>query len=297
LIVDGHHHLWNLERSPQAWLTGAFSPIARTFEPEELEPLLDASDVGRTILVQSACADADTDQLFAHAAEHDWIGAVTAWLPLASPEQTRKRLDELSDEPKLRAVRHPIHDEADAHWIVRPDVLESLAQLEERGLILELPVVFPRHFGDVGVLARSFPELTIVIDHLGKPPIGTDEMPAWEAELRAAAAHPNVAAKVSGLNTCIRRRGWTGSDLRPAVAVALDCFGADRLLFGSDWPVCLLNGSYARVVDEMRRVIDALAPAHADAILGGTARRLYALDGVSGATTSSTGRADGRAAD
>jgi L-fuconolactonase len=194
-------------------------------------------------------------------------------------------------------VRHLIHDEADAHWTVRPAALESLAQLEERGLILELPVVFPRHFGDLGMLARSFPELTIVIDHLGKPPIGTVEMPAWEAELRAAAAHPNVAAKVSGLNTCIRRRGWTASDLRPAVAVALDCFGADRLLFGTDWPVCLLNGSYARVVDETRRVIDSLAPAHADAILGGTARRLYGLDGVSGATTSSTGRADGRAAD
>jgi L-fuconolactonase len=190
-------------------------------------------------------------------------------------------------------VRHLIHDEADAHWIVRPAVLESLAQLEERGLILELPVVFPRHFGDVCVLARSFPGLRIVIDHLGKPPIGTDEMPAWEAELRAAAAHPNVAAKVSGLNTCIHRRDWTADDLRPAVAAALDCFGADRLLFGTDWPVCLLNGSYGRVVDETRRVIDALAPAHADAILGGTAHRLYGL----GATTRSTGRADGRAAD
>ena len=120
-IVDAHHHLWNLERSPQAWLTGALSPIARTFDPDELAPLLDASDVSRTILVQSACTDADTDQLFVHAAEHDWIGAVTAWLPLASPAQTRDAsLDELADEPKLRGVRHLIHDEADPHWILRP---------------------------------------------------------------------------------------------------------------------------------------------------------------------------------
>jgi L-fuconolactonase len=297
VIVDGHHHLWNVETSPQAWLTGEFDPIARTFEPEELAPLLEASHVGSTILVQSGSTDADTDQLFVHAAAHPWIGAVTAWLPLASPDETRRRLDELGGQPTLRAVRHLIHDEADPHWIMRPAVLESLALLEEDGLILELSVVFPRHFGDVVLLARRFPRLTIVIDHLGKPPIGTSEMPAWEAELRASAAHPNVLAKVSGLNTCIRTRGWTADDLRPPVEAALDCFGPERLLFGTDWPVCLLNGSYAKVVDETRHVLEALAPEHADAILGGTARRLYRLDGASGATTRSTGRADGRAAD
>jgi L-fuconolactonase len=279
-IVDGHHHLWNLETSPQAWLTGEFDLIARTFEPEELAPLLAASRVGSTILVQSGSTDADTDELFAHANAHPWIGAVTAWLPLASPERTRRRLDELAGEPTFRAVRHLIHDEADPHWIVQPAVLESVALLEAGGLILELPVVFPRHFDDVVLLARSFPQLTIVIDHLGKPPIGTSDMPVWETHLRACAAHPNVLAKVSGLNTCIRGRGWTADDLVPSVEVALDCFGPERLLFGTDWPVCLLNGSYAQVVDETRHVLEALAPEHADAILGGTACRVYGISTV-----------------
>jgi L-fuconolactonase len=289
VIVDGHHHLWNLGRSPQAWLTGSFAPIARTFEPEELRPLLDECSIDSTVLVQGDCTDSDTDQLFEHAARHDWIGAVTAWVPLASPERARARLDELAGRPKLRGVRHLIHNETDDHWILQPRVLESLALLEQRGLLLELPVVYPRHLDDVRILADSFPRLTIVIDHLGKPPIGTPEMAQWEIGLQAAAARENVTAKVSGLNTCVSARDWTADDLRPAVMIAIDCFGPNRLLFGSDWPVSLLNGSYSKVVGETRRALEGLPRADADAILGGTACSLYRLDTGPSATTGRTG--------
>jgi L-fuconolactonase len=115
--------------------------------------------------------------MFEHAAWHDWIGAVVAWLPLAYPDKAAERLDELAEQPKLRGIRHLIHDEDDPHWILRPMVLESLGLLEEQGLILELPAVFPRHLADVPELAHSFPRLTIVIDHLGKPPFGSDAFP------------------------------------------------------------------------------------------------------------------------
>ena len=120
--------------------------------------------------MQGACLDSDTDYLLAEAARHDWIAAVTAWLALDDPERARARLDELETHRAFRAVRHLIHNEADPHWILRPAVLESLALLEERDVVLELPVVFPRHLGDVPVLAERFPQLLIVIDHLGKPP-------------------------------------------------------------------------------------------------------------------------------
>lgn len=288
MIVDGHHHLWNLERSPQAWLTDRFAPIARTFEPAELRPLLDECGVGQSVLVQGDCTDHDTDQLFEHAARHEWICAVTAWVQLESLERARARLDELAAQPKLRGIRHLIHTETDAHWILQPRVLESLALLEDRGLLLELPVVYPRHLADVPVLARAFPRLTIVIDHLGKPPIGLPEMGRWASQLRAAAAHENVAAKVSGLNTCVPAGDWTADDLRPAIGIAIECFGADRLLFGSDWPVSLMNGSYSKVVGETRRALDGLPRADADAILAGTARRLYRLDTAPSATIRST---------
>ena len=278
MIVDAHHHLWNLEREERLWMTDDHAAIRRTFEPVDLEPLLERVGIQTTVLVQSACTDSDTDYLFERASEHRWIGAVIAWIDLLSPERTRRRLDELRSQPKLRGFRHLIHDEPDPHWILRDPVLTSLALLEERRLILELPCVFPRHLGDVPELASSFPGMAIVVDHLGKPPLRSDDMRRWEAELRAAASHPNVAAKISGLNTLLSTDDWGAADLRDAVSVAVDAFGPDRLVCGSDWPVALLNGSYEQVWRETVRVVEDVAPADAERLLCGTAVSLYELD-------------------
>ena len=204
--VDTHQHFWNLEREAQSWLTDEHAVIRRTFRPEDLEPLLERAGVERTVLVQAACSDLDTDTMFEHASLYPWIGAVVAWVDLRSPERARERLDDLRSEPKLRGVRHLIHNEPDPHWILQAAVLTSLAALQERGMILELPCVFPRHLGDVPELAANFPRLTIVIDHLAKPPLGSDAMGAWATELHAAASTPNVFAKISGLNTMLPSR-------------------------------------------------------------------------------------------
>lgn len=280
MIVDAHHHLWNLAREARPWMTDAHSVIRRTFGPEDLVPLLEEFGIESTVLVQSACTDSETDFMLELAAAHTWIGAVIGWIDLLSPDRTRRRLDELGQEPRLRGFRHLIHDEHDPHWIVQEPVLTSLSLLEERQLILELPCVFPRHLGDVPELARSFPRLTIVIDHLGKPPLRSDGMARWETELRAAAAHPNVAAKISGLNTLLPTDDWSAADLQFAVGVAVDAFGPDRLVCGSDWPVALLNGDYAKVWRETIRVVEAVASADAERLLSGTAMRLYRLDGA-----------------
>ncbi len=278
MIVDTHQHFWNLEREAQGWMTDEHARIRRTFEPPDLEPLLEAADVSRTVLVQSSCTDFDTDYLFEHAGERAWIGGVVAWVDLRAPERAARRLRELAARPKLRGIRHLIHNEADPHWILQGMVLESLSLVEAQGLVLELPCVYPRHLGDVPELASMFPDLDIVIDHLGKPPLQTDEMGRWEALLRAAAAHANVSAKVSGLNTMLRSSDWRAEDLRPAVEVALDALGPDRLVCGSDWPVALLNGDYESVWHETVSVIEQVAPAAVDRVLAGTALRLYDLD-------------------
>jgi len=284
MIVDAHQHFWNLDREAQPWMTDDHEAIRRAFEPSDLEPLLDRAGVGTTVLVQAACSDLDTDSMFEHATRHAWIGGVIAWIDLLSRERTRERLDELLLRPKLRGFRHLIHDEPDPHWILRDEVLESLALLEQRQLILELPCVFPRHLGDVPELAASFPDLTIVIDHLGKPPLGTAAMGDWEKALGAAAAHANVAAKISGLNTMLTSPDWVARDLRDAVAVAVDRFSPERLVCGSDWPVALLNGSYEKVWHETVRVVEDVAPADAERLLAGTAIRLYDLERVPAAT-------------
>ena len=287
MIVDAHVHLWDPAHTPQPWMTSEHAAIARPFGPTDLRPLLDRNGIDAVVLIQGACLDSDTDYLLSEALRHDWIAAVTAWLALDEPERARARLDELGKHQAFRAVRHLIHNEDDPHWILRADVLESLALLEDREIVLELPVVFPRHLGDIPLLAERFPRLRLVIDHLGKPPLGTNDLETWERDLRAAAAFPNVLAKLSGLNTATDHRNWRVDDLLPACRAALDAFGPNRLLCGSDWPVALLNGDYDRVWTATRQVVEAIAGADADGLLGENAARVYRF--TDARTTTSAG--------
>jgi L-fuconolactonase len=278
MIVDAHHHFWNPALIPQAWMTDDHAAIDRAFEPPDLEPLLAACGVDSTVVVQSAAEDRDTDYLLELVDDLAWVGAVTAWCRLDDVDAARARLDALRAHRKLRAIRHLIHQEADAHWLLRAEVQPALALLEERGLLLELPAVFPDHLGDLPELARRFPALTLVVDHLAKPPLGTAELPAWRRQLDEAAAYANVVAKVSGLNTMVSSRAWGAGDLEPAVRAAFEAFGSERLMFGSDWPVALLNGSYEHVFRETTGAIRSVTGDAAGAILGGNAQRLYAID-------------------
>ena len=276
--VDSHVHLWDVRHTPQPWMTQEHAAIARPFGPGDLKPLLEQEGIDAVVVVQGACLDSDTDYLFAEADRHDWIAAVTAWLCLDRPERARERLDELAARPKFRAVRHLVHNEPDAHWLTRGEVTESLGLLEARDVILEVPVVFPRHFDDVAAVAKRFPALRIVVDHLGKPPIGTSALPRWAARLRDVASHQNVMAKISGLNTTVAHADWSAADWSRPLEVALESFGPDRLMCGSDWPVALLNGDYARVWDATRTAVQMLAPGHAGALLGSNACRIYRLE-------------------
>ena len=269
MIVDAHHHFWNPARFPQPWLRGRFEPLARAFEPADLEPSLHPAGVVRTVLVQSADADADTDYLFEIAEGIGWIGGIVAWLPLDEPERARARLSRLRSRPKLRGIRHLVHEELDPHWILRSDVAAGLEQLEEAQLPLDLSAEFPNHLEDVPELARRHPGLTIVVDHLAKPPANAEAFAAWRSQLEAAAEHPNVFAKVSGLDT--------GVDPVIAIEAAVASFGPARLLFGSDWPVSLLRASYGETVRRTVAAVRAVAGPGADAILAGTARLVYRL--------------------
>jgi L-fuconolactonase len=277
VIVDAHVHLWDEAHTPQPWMTPAEEAIARPFGPDDLEPLLDRNGIDAVVLVQGACLDSDTDYLCSEAERQPWIGAVTAWLELDDPGRVAVRLEELMRRPKVRAVRHLIHNEDDGHWIVREPVLESLVLVEQAGLVLELPVVYPRHFDDVVRLAERFPRLTLVVDHLGKPPLDDGDLSDWERNLRACGDAPNVYAKLSGLNTATARRDWTAAAFLGVARVALDAFGPERLMCGSDWPVALLNGDYDRVWQATRELVGAVAPGNEDDLLGGNAGRVYRL--------------------
>ncbi len=280
MIVDSHQHFWNLDQVYYSWLVPSFGPIYRTFEPAELEPQLRAAGVERTVLVQSAGNFEDTEAMLAQADEHEWIGAVVGWVPLYAHKLAGDALDRFMANPKFKGIRHLIHDEADPDWLVRPEVLDGLRILEERGLSYDVVAVFPQHLGHVPAVAQACPDLKIVIDHLAQPPIASGVYDTWKAELSAAAEHPNVYAKVSGLNTAADWETWTGADLVESIGHALEVFGADRLMFGSDWPVAILAGDYAKVWNETGVALDQLGVSDADrtAILGGTAAAFYTIE-------------------
>lgn len=278
MIVDSHQHFWDLGRVAYPWLVPVYGPIYRSFHPAELEPQLRAVGVDRTVLVQSANSFEDTDAMLAQADAHDWIGAVVGWVPLEDQAASAAALDGPRGAHRaFRGVRHLNHEEADPDWLVRPAVLAGLGELQERGLVYEVVAVFPRHLGHVPTLAAALPDLRIVVDHLAKPPVGTDDLGAWERDLRVAAAHPNVHAKVSGLST---DGSWSQADVTRVVGVAIDAFGPARLMFGSDWPVAILGGDYASVWTHTTRALDDLGVQGADraAILGDNAAALYRIE-------------------
>lgn len=278
-VVDAHQHFWNLETGSYPWLTPESGPIFRTFEPEELLPQLAAAGVDRTVLVQSMDSSADTGAMLAQADAYDVVGAVVGWVPLTRPEEAAGALERYRRHPKFAGIRHLIHDEPDPDWLLQDTVIEGLRLLAAADLPFDVVAVLPRHLEHVPVLAERVPGLRMVIDHLAKPPIREKGWEPWASLLARAAACPGVYAKVSGLNTAAAP-DWTGEDLRPYVEHAVELFGPDRLMFGSDWPVATLAGDYARVWRETRAALSGLDETGKAQVLGGTATRFYRIGEV-----------------
>lgn len=273
--IDTHQHFWNLDRVDYPWLGPQLGPIYRNFEPADLEPELQAAGIEQTVVVQAANSYADTDSMLEHADVHPWIGGVIGWAPLLEPDEAARALDRYRRHPRFRGIRHLIHDEPDPDWIMQERVVEGLGALAERDLIFEVVAVFPNHLRHVPTLAEKLPSLRMIIDHLAKPPIKERSMEPWASQMAAAASYPNVYAKVSGLNTAADPDAWSAADLKPYVDLVIERFGVDRLMFGSDWPVCLLAGDYQKVWTETNRALEGCSEAEKDALLGGTAARVY----------------------
>jgi L-fuconolactonase len=276
--VDAHQHFWNLAKVEYSWLVPAYGPIYANFSPQDLEPQLKAAGIDRTVLVQSANNNEDTVSMLTQAECYDWIGAVVGWVPLYDHAEAAKLLDRYSKHPKWRGVRHLNHEEPDPDWLVRPDVLQGLKLLEERNMTFDVVAIFPKHVGHVPNLAEHAPNLTIIIDHLAKPPIKAKQIDEWRTAMARCAQYPNVYAKVSGLNTAADWEHWTAADLKPYIDTAIALFGAERCLFGSDWPVAILAGDYAKVWHETVEALKGHSQAEIDAVLGGTAQRVYRIE-------------------
>ena len=276
-LIDAHQHFWNLGRVSYPWFKPEHGVLNRTFTPEELEPQLLAAEISGTVLVQAANGFEDTRSMLEQAQKFSWIKAVVGWIPLTEPDIAARGLEVFGVHPKFKGVRHLIHEEPDADYLIRPEVIRTLEMLSEQGLSFDVVSVLPRHLELVALLAAKIPKLKLVIDHLSKPPIYARGWQPWADLLKAASQHQNVYAKISGLNTAADWETWNASQLEPYVAHAFQCFGAERLMFGSDYPVAILAGDYAKVWRETNVLLEKLAPTQKAQILGGTAARFYGL--------------------
>ena len=277
-IIDTHQHFWLQDAVTYPWLVPEFGPLYADFGPPDLEPQLEELGVDGTIIVQSSDTYIDTHRMLAQADENEWVLGVVGWVPLRDPTEAARKLDqEWLPHKAFCGIRHLIHEEADPDWILRPDVIGGLSVLAERGVPFDVVAVFPGHLRHVPAISEKVPNLRMVVDHLAKPPIGSGDLSVWEGELRAAAESPNVFAKVSGLNTAVGREVWDFSDLAPSIEIAVDAFGPERLMFGSDWPVAILAGTYRSVLHETVAALDAIGldPADQQAIFADTASRFY----------------------
>ena len=279
MIVDAHHHFWDPSRADYPWMTDELAAIRRPFGPDDLSPLLAATGVDRTVLVQTRASEDETREFLETAARTPFVAGVVGWGDLTDPG-VGDSIERLRDGPggrRLVAIRHQVHDEPDPDWLGRADVRRGIAAVGRAGLAYDL-LVRPRELPAALDAVQALREVRFVIDHIAKPPIASGELEPWADLIRSFGDQPHVWCKVSGMVTEADWPGWQPDDLRPYVRHVLDVFGSNRLLFGSDWPVCLVVASYQQVFDAARAAFDGLSAAELGAVFGGNAIEVYRLD-------------------
>jgi L-fuconolactonase len=276
VIIDAHHHLWKVSRGDYHWMTPDMTVLARDYLMEDLQPHLRKSSVTRTILVQAAQTEAETDFLLDLASGSESIAGVTGWLDMTDPNFP-EHLARFRRHPKLVAVRPMLQEMRDDDWILQPVVLGNLRHLADLGFPFEF-LTYPRHLPHVLRALEKTSGLHAVIDHLSKPPIASGEMEPWASLIERVAQFPKVQCKLSGMVTEADHVHWSPDSLAPYVHHVVDVFGTDRLMFGSDWPVCRLAAEYGEVVNALRTILGArLGPQETDKIFRSNAERFYGL--------------------
>jgi L-fuconolactonase len=273
--IDAHQHFWRLSRGDYAWLSPALERIHRDFGPDDLRPLLAGAGVVRTVLVQAAPTLAETDFLLDLAADEPFVAGVVGWVDFEAPDAAH-RIAALAARPKLVGLRPMIQDLPDDRWMLSEAIAPALHAMADEGLTFDA-LVFPRHVPVLREFARRYPALDIVIDHGAKPDIASAGLADWAREIRVVADETRLVCKLSGLVT-EAGPDWDIETLRPYVEVLVKAFGADRLMWGSDWPVVNLAGSYGTWRGAAEALLADLSDGEREAIFGHTAGVFYGLD-------------------
>jgi len=275
MVIDSHHHFWHYSAQEYGWISDAMGVLRRDFLPPDLEPQIRPLGIEGVVSVQARQSVRETSWLLELAEQNTFIKGVVGWVPLVSPEVSRD-LERFLGRVKLKAVRHVLQDEPDDNYMLRPDFDRGIGLLKTFGLRYDI-LIFERHLKQAITLVDRHPDLTFILDHVAKPRIRENILSPWRENMIDLARRPNVYCKLSAMATEADHTHWTDDQLRPYMDVALHAFQPHRLMFGSDWPVCLLATPYRRWFETVTQFIAPLSPAERKWIMGETAIQAYGL--------------------
>jgi L-fucono-1,5-lactonase len=273
--IDSHQHFWKYDAREYGWIDDSMKSLRRDFMPQDLKPELERNGFDGCVAVQARQTLQETRWLLELASRHPFIKGVVGWVDLRSPE-LRLQLGSLCGNSKLTGIRHIVQSEPDDRFLMCSDFLAGIAMLEEFNLTYDI-LIYARHLPIAAEFLAGFERQRFVLDHLAKPDIRGRELGMWSRGIRELAKFPNVYCKLSGLVTEADWDSWTEQDFIPYLDMALECFGAARLMIGSDWPVCTVAGNYSRVVDVVKNYLQKFPSGVSEAVLGETAREVYRI--------------------
>lgn len=275
LRIDAHHHLWNYDPKEYDWIGDQMTVLRRSFTPDDLKAEMDAHGISYSVAIQARQTLGETEFLLDAAAKHPFIKGVVGWAPLIDPN-VEKDLERFAANKTLRGVRHVLQDESDEHYMLREDFNLGISLLPKFGLAFDI-LIFERHLPQTIEFVDRHPGQRFVVDHLAKPRVKYNAVSPWREHLRELAKREHVYCKISGLATEANHKSWTPQQLRVYMDVVLDVFGPKRVMFGSDWPVCLLAISYGHWVELVTQEIGKLSTDEQERVWAGTAQEAYQL--------------------
>lgn len=276
MIIDSHQHFWKLSRNDYKWLTEDLPELYRDYMPNDLYPILNEHQIEKTIVVQAAPTINETLFLLDLFEEHEWIVGVVGWLDFTE-SNFKQHLEELLQHPGFVGVRPMLQDLDEDDWILRKDVLKNIELLVQYDVPLDL-LIKPRHFPYILELLKTFPQLRVVVNHIAKPNIAKQQLVDWKEAMGEIAMYPNVMCKLSGLVTEATHKNWAIEEFQPFINHVVNVFGTNRVMFGSDWPVCNLSGTYNDVLAIlMENLPTNLLGKDLEMIFGENAKRFYKL--------------------
>ena len=273
--IDSHQHFWQYSPDTHGWITDETDALKRDFLPSDLQPLLAENEIAGCVAVQASQTEQETKFLLSLADQYDFIKGVVGWVDLQD-YNVKHHLERWADHPKLVGIRHQVQDESDEQFLLRPEFLRGVKALREFGLTYDL-LITERQLSTALSFMAYLPDVKIVLDHLAKPHISQHELLPWQENIRSLAQYPNVYCKLSGLVTEADWQQWSYDDLVPYLDVAVDAFGTNRLMFGSDWPVCTLAGTYTEVISIINRYFDSFSEEERAKVFGTNAIDFYQL--------------------